>query len=461
MARKMSEGRTRLIVGIFIIVLSALAFLSLFIIGQSEGSWKARTTIRTDFRTITGLRKGSPVQLAGVEIGNVDAITFVSRRYQCDPLTEDVGRWGSGRTDNCDEFLFCSPKAECAELEAYASRSMHAPCLSADDCADDEICVTKEFRQRARRVHWNGPDGVCARYSTEHRRVEVSMSIFEDKLEIIRTDSTATVASNGVLGDQLVNITPGSRRRLDELPPEDRRIQSTPSLYEDIELFRERIDGLTNKVDDSLAGISSLFSELNDERTMAAVKGTIENVNEISRQIAEGEGMVGALINDDQYKRDTGEAIHAIRNTAEGANRFMTDANRSIRRIEKDLQPAIDDTRSVLTNVSELLGSLNDPENKSVARKLLYDKEGKWADEIEGSISNTKEITERGARIAKRIEEGEGTIGKLINDSKPHDDLVKILGNVERNNTWKRVIRYAIELDEAQERRNAPAAAKE
>lgn len=281
------------------------------------------------------------------------------------------------------------------------------------------------------------------------------MSVFEDKLEIVRTDSTATVASNGVLGDQLVNITPGSRRRLDELPPEERRIQSTPSLYEDIELFRERIDGLTNKVDDSLAGISSLFSELNDERTIAAVKGTIENVNEISRQIAEGQGMVGALISDAQYKRDTGEAIRAIRSTAEGADRFMDDANRSIRRIEKDLQPAIDDTRSVLTNVAQMLQALKDPSNQSVAHKLLYDKDGKWAREVEGALTNAKEITERGARIAKRIEDGEGTIGKLINDSKPHDDLVKILGNVERNNTWKRVIRYAIELDEARERRQA------
>jgi len=455
MARKMSEARTRLIVGVFIIALSGLAFLSLFIIGQAEGSWKSRTIIRTDFRTITGLRKGSPVQLAGVEIGNVEAITFVTRRYQCDPVTEDVGRWGSGRTDNCDEFLFCSPSGECAELETYASRSMHAPCLSAEDCAEDEICVTKEFRQRARRVQWNGPEGVCARYSTQHRRVEVAMSVFEDKLEIVRTDSTATVASNGVLGDQLVNITPGSRRRLDELPPEERRIQSTPSLYEDIELFRERIDGLTNKVDDSLAGISSLFSELNDERTIAAVKGTIENVNEISRQIAEGQGMVGALISDAQYKRDTGEAIRAIRSTAEGADRFMDDANRSIRRIEKDLQPAIDDTRSVLTNVAQMLQALKDPSNQSVAHKLLYDKDGKWAREVEGALTNAKEITERGARIAKRIEDGEGTIGKLINDSKPHDDLVKILGNVERNNTWKRVIRYAIELDEARERRQA------
>lgn len=460
MARKMSEGRTRLIVGIFILVLSALALLSLFIIGQSEGSWKSRTIIRTDFRTITGLRKGSPVQLAGVEIGNVEAITFVARRYQCDPLTEDIGRWGSGRTDNCDEFLFCSPSGECAELEAYASRSMHAPCLSSDDCSEDEICVTKDFRQRARRVQWNGPDGVCARSSTEHRRVEVAMSVFEDKLEIVRTDSTATVASNGVLGDQLVNITPGSRRRLDEVPPEERRIQSTPSLYEDIELFRERIDGLTNKVDDSLAGISSLFSELNDERTVAAVKGTIENVNEISRQIAEGEGMVGALLNDEQYKRDTGEAIHAVRRTAEGAHRFIDDANRSIHRIEKELEPAIADTRSVLANVAQLLEGLKDPNNESVARKLLYDKDGKWAQDLEGTLANAKEITERSARIAKRIEDGEGTIGKLINDSKPHDDLVKILGNVERNNTWKRVIRYAIELDEAQERREDRAAAQ-
>ena len=113
------------------------------------------------------------MQLAGVEIGTVDAINFVNRRYECDPLTEDLGRWDGGRTDNCDSFLFCSPNSLCAELEPYASKGVHAPCIASDDCQPEEVCVTKEFRRRARRVFWAGPHGVCARFSEEHRRVEV------------------------------------------------------------------------------------------------------------------------------------------------------------------------------------------------------------------------------------------------------------------------------------------------
>ena len=450
MARK-SDTRTRLVVGLFVLVCALLLFVSLFIIGQSEGTWKPKAQVFTDFKTITGLRTGSPVQLAGVEVGTVEAITFERRKYACDPLTEDVGRWGGGRTDNCDEFLFCSPESLCAELEPYASKSMHSPCLSSEDCGPEEICVTKEFRRRARRVFWTGPDGVCARYTTEHRRVEVAMSVYADKLDLIRTDSRATVASNGVLGDQLVNITPGSREPLD---PENRRVQSTPSLYEDIELFRERIDGLTDRVDSSLSAVSSLFSELNDERVIGAVKGTIEHVNEISRQVAEGEGVVGALLSDDAMKEDVSKTLRSVRNTAVGIDQFVGKANRSLGKIDQNLQPAVDDAREVMADIRQTLDDIQDPSNKSLLAKLLYDKEGQMTQDVETIMGDLKETSASAKKIAKKIEDGEGTLGKLVNDSKPHDDIVKIFRDLERNTTFKSMTRRVIELDEADQRRN-------
>jgi hypothetical protein len=39
-------------------------------------------------------------------------------------------------------------------------------------------------------------------------------------------------------------------------------------------------------------------------------------------------------------------------------------------------------------------------------------------------------------------------MGKLINDPKGHDDLVKLLGNLERNKAFKRLIRWSLEMDE-------------
>lgn len=444
MARR-SDARTRLVVGIFVVVLSILLFVSLFIIGQSEGTWEAKTTIKTHFRTITGLRKGSPVQLAGVEIGSVSMIAFDDVDYDCEPATEDVGRYGEGRTDKCDAFLFCGPPGLCADLEPYASKGQHAPCLEDSDCTPDEICVTKDFRRRARRVSWAGPDGVCARYFTKHNRVVVEMTVYEDKLQLIRSDSRATVSSNGVLGDQLVSITPGMREALGD----ERRIQSSPSLYEDIQLFRDRFDGLTEKVDTSLSGISSLFSQLNDERTINSVKGTLENVEEITRQMAEGEGLVGALLNDQEYKEEFGITLRGIRNTAVGIDRFVDRANGSLAKVDDSLQPIVDDARATMADLRQLLTDLKDPENKSLVAKLLYDDEGKMVEDLEQILADLDEFSASAASVAKKVDRGEGSLGKFVNDSKAHDDLVKILRNIERNDTFKRLVRHVIEQEEA------------
>jgi len=447
-ASRKNEARVRVVVGLFVVALSALLFASLFIIGQSEGTWETKTQITTHFNTITGLRRGSPVQLAGVEIGNVSAVNFVTKSYPCDALTEDKGRFGGNRTDKCDAFLFCAPNNLCADLEEYASKGQHAACAADSDCASDEVCVTKNFRRLARRVPWGGPDGVCARYSNEHRRVEVQMTIFEDSLELIRTDSQATVASNGVLGDQLVNITPGQLKPLD---PKEMRIQSTPSLIEDINLFRDRFDGVTDKVDEALQGISSLFSELNDQRTIAAVKGTLENIEEITAQIARGEGLAGALLSDTAMKEDFGLTLRNARNTTAGVDAFVDKAGRTLGKIDDKVSPVLDDVAATFADIRKVIADLKDPANKSLLAKLIYDEDGKMVEDVEGIVADVRKAASSAKSIAARIDAGEGTLGKLIGDSKVHDDLVKVFQNVERNRTWKRAIRHVMELpDEAE-----------
>ena len=447
------EARTKLTVGLFVAGLALLGGVSLFVIGQKEGTWDRKTTIQTDFQTITGLRKGSAVWLAGVEIGTVNTLEFVNVSYQCDPATEDTGRHGLGRTDNCDTSLFCAPTGLCGELEPYATKQYHQPCIAQTDCNEDEICVTKEFRRRYRRTKWSGRDGVCARFLTDHNRVRVTMEIVEESLSLIRTDSRATVTQSGVLGDQLINVTPGQKSR-DPVPPGG-RIQSTPSLVEDLLAFRDRLEGLTDKVDSSLQGISNLFSELNDESTIANVKGTLRNVDEITRQIADGDGLVGRLINDEQYAADFGQTLRHVRGTAAGIDAFTSKANRSLGKIDANLQPAVDDARASLGSIKNLLEDLEDPKNKSVLAKLIRDDGGEWQQDVTELLDNLNSVS-------AKLDSGEGTLGKLVGDPKAHDDLLKILRNIERNNVWKTLVRWSIEADEANSnaapRRGRPSA---
>jgi phospholipid/cholesterol/gamma-HCH transport system substrate-binding protein len=138
----------------------------------------------------------------------------------------------------------------------------------------------------------------------------------------------------------------------------------------------------------------------------------------------------------------------------------VSKANRSLAKIDNNLQPAIDDARGTMSSAKKLMTDLRDPNNKSLAAKLLYDEDGKLVADVEQILADVEGVTTSAKKIAKKIESGEGTLGKLVNDSKPHDDLVKILRNLERSNTFKRLTRYMIEMDEAKQGRTAASPSK-
>ena len=109
------------------------------------------------------------------------------------------------------------------------------------------------------------------------------MAINRDKFALVGEDSRAKVASNSVLGDQLVEITRGSGSPL----PAGGRVQSMPSIYEDLENVRARVEVMSTKVEKGLGAISDVFNELNDERVIAEIKDTIASINEATSEVAE------------------------------------------------------------------------------------------------------------------------------------------------------------------------------
>jgi ABC-type transporter Mla subunit MlaD len=420
---------TRLQLGLVVTIFGVTTFVGLFVHSQSKRLFVPKVEIRADFRETAGLRKGSVVQLAGVDIGSVSRIDFVKKRYECDPLTEDIGRFGQGRTDDCDDFLFCAPVGLCADLEPWADRGEHAQCSSSEECFDDEVCVTTEFRRRAGRVLWSGIHGVCARYSTEHVRVQVKMDIEADKLSVIRSDSRATVASNSVLGDQLVNISTGHG---DPMTGE-LRLQASPSLTEDIARVRARIENLLDAADVSVTAINSVIDELRDERTIGDIKGTIDNLEMITAHIAEQRGLVGALIGSPEYRKDFGTTLRAIRNTTDGLEQTVRHANHILATLDRSLDPLAKDARMAMAALGQSLEDLRDPENLSVLAKLLHDRDGKLTADTAALMHNVSEITGSTRAVARALDEGEGTLGLLLSDPRIADQMGKLLHNLARN----------------------------
>lgn len=451
MANRRDQARTNFVVGLFVIGLGALLVISMFVIATSNGLLKAKTELTADFRTIAGLNDSSAVQLSGRAIGKVVGFEFTQRQYPCDPRTEDFGRKAQGRTDNCEPSLFCiqdGGEGLCAELETFAGVGVqYASCRSDADCPSKMVCVDKAFRKRYHRLVWAGPEGVCAPFKVRHSRVTVSMRIDEDKLRYVRQDSRATIQSNGVLGDKLVDITVGYGEKLGP----DARVQSSPSMVEEIEMFKDQLYSITGKVENSLAGVEGLFNELNNENTKEDLRGILSHLNVITRDVTEGKGLVAALLHDPAIKSDVTKTLSSVRNSAENVDK-------TVAAISGQVPATLRSVTSTAKEASRLLTDLQNPKNKALVPRLFHDdqlgrdvsesvKEAKQA--LGKANESLEEVDLVVADVSRSLRRGKGTLGKLLKDPKAYDDLVKLLGNMERNNVVKKLVRYVIANDEA------------
>lgn len=451
------ERRGNVTRGLITMLLFAATFALLFVGPRVRKLTKKRVDVYADFRTIASLRPGSIVQLAGVDVGEVEGVDFVQVKYRCDPLSEDIGRYGQGRTDSCDQDLFCAPSGYCADLEDYAGKGHHTRCDDTADCAQDEICFTGAVRSREAHLTWGGPRGVCARFNTDHTRSRVRMTIPMDIVPLLRGDSRAVIASNGVLEAPKVNISAGRGDELCPLVREDledysydecianMRVQARPSLTEDIDRMRKRVESFMAKADTSIVAVMGLIDQLQSEETMDGLKGTVHNLNVITHTLAYGDGLVPALMHSQQYRKDIGGTLGALHRTSFGLQRTAGHANDVLDTLDRNMEPLLGDAEDTLESVDGLLKDLDDPKNASVVAKVLRDDEGNITRDLELIFDHGADITGDIASITDAIDEGKGTLGLLAKDDRVANEMGKLLDSLSKHDTLRALTLWYLE----------------
>lgn len=215
----------------------------------------------------------------------------------------------------------------------------------------------------------------------------------------IREGSTASLATEGLLGDQVVELTTG--------------VWEKPQLERGSEIPHEQ---------------KTLVGSLVSEKTQLNAETLLADLVTMLRDIQEGKGTFGQFLKDDRLYETTNSLLEeARRNLAASA----------------DIMEGIEDGSRPLSSL--LLGpedahALSDVLRSTATLALRLERDDTLAEslgpEMVDAIANL-------SAILRKIDSGEGTLGRLVNDPTLADNLNNVFLGVREESVVRNLIRNA------------------
>src|SRR6266480_1999701 len=223
--------------------------------------------------------------------------------------------------------------------------------------------------------------GRVEKIDLKENKVDVTLKL--DRAASVKTDSKAMIKFAGLMGQNFVSISFGSRAGRKVVNDTIIETEEQPDLNALMVKLENVATGVENATK-SLSGdsIQNLLGPLTDflKENSPRLTAILSNMKTISMQIAEGKGTVGKLINEDTLYTAALATVTNLNDTA-------SDIKRTIARAQ-----------NVVAEINEGKGTLG----KLAKDDALYK-------EATAAMTNLKEIFQK-------INQGQGSVGKLIND---------------------------------------------
>lgn len=220
------------------------------------------------------------------------------------------------------------------------------------------------------------------------RSVEVRMRVNRDFQKDILTDSTASLVTEGLLGNRYVNISRGVTGTAIESGGEVKGaeeaaikqiVERGADLVQNLNAMSERVRAIVEGIDRGQGTVGKL---IHDEGLYRNVNSLVAKADHIVSNVESGQGTIGKLVvSEDLYQK-----AHSIVNRAD----------------------------TMLADVQAQKGTLG---------KVIYDP---------ALYNNAKEFVDRGNRLVTRVEKGEGTLGKLVTDETLYNNVRDAAANVKQ-----------------------------
>ncbi len=265
----------------------------------------------------------------------------------------------------------------------------------------------------------------------EGKPVRVTLRIGEEHQARITSDATATIKFTGLMGQNFIAITPGldsvaletgALLRSQDAADLNTMLTTMNSVASGIEAVTDSFKGV--KID-SIVGPMAKFLQSNTNR----MYNIVENMETISGQLAQGKGVAGKLLNDE-------ELFHSLSRTVANMEKISTAVSsgegtvgkliaddalyRQLDTIATDFGQLSADLKAVSAKIAKGEGTVG----RLVQDEKLYALLNNTAEDFSVVAADLKGVT---AKVAK----GEGTVGRLLHEEELYASLQKSAKNLE------------------------------
>jgi len=294
-------------------------------------------------------------------------------------------------------------------------------------------------------------------------RVYVTLSIAKEEKDRIKRATVATIESKGLLGDKMVQLVfdQALAKKMREarekdstledpdqvLPPNDPKQPLKTSAPSDLigdaaKAAREAKLAAEN--------IRIATERIADDRFREDLQGTVHALRLITEGIATGDGAAHKLIYDKEEAARIDRILANLETTTGNLARVSADAREVTTRVKTG--PGLAHTvvyddqlaQGMTGTMVELHKSLTALRTgNGLGHVVIYGDENS-----QHLMANMNAMSEDLREIVANMKAGRGTIGALLVDPTVYEDVKSLVGNVERNQVLRALVRYSIKQNE-------------
>src|SRR5580704_3146788 len=256
--------------------------------------------------------------------------------------------------------------------------------------------------------------------TSKDRNIEVDLRIQKNFDSYIRSDSSAGLITEGLLGNRYVDIDRGYVGRVlqndEEIPGREEKalkqiVERSADLMDNLNSITKQASAVLTDVRN---GHGSLGKFMVDETAYNHLNSSLGNLDRLMSEIQAGKGTIGKLItDDDMYNRvdsvvgQVDNVLEAVQNQQGTLGKLVYDTG-----IHESAKKLIDNSNALLEDVRGGKGTL-----------------GKFATD-DSLFMTYKQAGENLSSATAKLNSNENTIGKFFDDPKFYDNFAGLAGDM-------------------------------